>query len=280
MNNTLKICHKIILLSLLFFISSCIDKLEKEIDYNTIYAGDKLIVHGFVSPENGVELLLKKTLRPNDVNGDDRVLSDDLDVSIQTESAASISLQAVGDYQYTNNDAQIEAEGNYTFQAQSAQWGTVSSSSINLPTKTLIDSLKILVESSNSGYFATLLVYFQNIDAENAFYIKVFPYKDGIQKEILEDEKFNPYSLIYDLPKGVNMKEYALGRTYTFDSLRVELYSLSNDLKRFLISEVDYDESKADPFYPQPYSVYSNIENGYGIFGAYTYDTQMIEKPQ
>ena len=45
----------------------------KEIDYRTIYDGDQLMVQGYISPQDGVWAIVKKTLPPNRVDDDDRV---------------------------------------------------------------------------------------------------------------------------------------------------------------------------------------------------------------
>lgn len=57
------------------------------------------------------------------------------------------------------------------------------------------------------------------------------------------------------------------------DSLLVILYSLSDDLYKFLISYKSYDNTRGAIIYDQPSLIYSNIRNGYGVFGSYSVDT-------
>jgi hypothetical protein len=41
---------------------------------------------------------------------------------------------------------------------------------------------------------------------------------------------------------------------------------------------MNYDTSKEDPFFPQPYPVYTNMKGGYGIFATHSYDTMVAKK--
>lgn len=58
----------------------------------------------------------------------------------------------------------------------------------------------------------------------------------------------------------------------------VGLRSVSEDYYKYSISLSKYQQTQGDPF-AQPVQVYSNIEKGYGIFGAYSVysDTLLIE---
>lgn len=74
------------------------------------------------------------------------------------------------------------------------------------------------------------------------------------------------------------------GKTYmhpeSIDSVIVVvgLHALSEDYFKYKLSLEKYNETAGDPF-AQPVQVYSNIENGFGIFGAYSIyrDTVLIE---
>jgi hypothetical protein len=49
----------------------------------------------------------------------------------------------------------------------------------------------------------------------------------------------------------------------------VSLMSLSEDYFKYKLSLEKYQETAGDPF-AQPVQVYSNVENGFGIFGGYS----------
>jgi len=47
------------------------------------------------------------------------------------------------------------------------------------------------------------------------------------------------------------------------------LSSVSEDYYKYNVTLAKYEQTQGDPF-AQPVQVYSNIENGFGIFGGYS----------
>lgn len=264
--------NTILLLFTVVFLSSC--DLSKEIDYKTFYDGDKIIVHGFISPQNGAKVFIKKSVAPNNVQADNKVEN-----AIVTlfENETAIRLKKIDDYCYVSEpDFLMKPNKQYSIQVEAENFEKVYSTKQNSFACVPIDTMKLLVEEGT--YYKNLVVWFNNYNQlDKAFYLKVYRYPDDENDNVSAgSELFNPYGLVDNVVTGKNSIEYKLGYE-KFDSLRVELYTLSPDLKIFLKSFQDYDASKEDPFFEQTYPIYSNIKNGYGIFSVYNYDFKTIK---
>jgi hypothetical protein len=261
-------------LLIIFLISYC--EFTKEIDYNTIYKNDKIVIHGFISTMDGIELVIKKTVSPDNVTADDKL--SEIKIDLYEDGKKIQSLIAINDYLYSTPIKFVPKLGSYyNIEAVSQGLPKVISlpQPIFLPVK--IDSLYLVVD--NLTYYTNLIASFTSQQLEASYYLKVQYFHDGeIDTSRVESEIFNPYSLVDNTNKGLNIIEKQVGHISGFDSLRVELYTLSPDLTKFLQSFKKYESSKEDPFFEQTYPVFTNIENGYGIFASYSYTTRIIQK--
>lgn len=263
----------VFILLMLLIAQAC--ELSKEIDYDTYYDGDRIIVHGFISPQNGVQVLIKKSVAPNNVVADDKIQN--AIVTLYEDKIAVEQLRKIDDYHYsTEIDFTPDLSKSYLIKINAENFDETSSNQQPVFAPVPIDSLKLIVEENT--YYENLVVWFTNNNQfEDAFYLKVYYYLDGVIDSSMHKEVFNPYGLIKNLVIGRNSVEQQIFDEY--DSLRVELYALSPDLTTFLKSIQNYDSSKEDPFFEQTYPVFSNIENGYGIFASYSISSKTIIKP-
>lgn len=260
----------------LFLFTSC--EMVKEIDYDTVYEGDKIVVHGFISPQDGVQIIVKKTVPPNKVNADDRL--EHAIIDLYEDGINVESLIVVNDYLYTTHSKFLPKVGSLYYisvEASGMPKAVSAPQTIIFPSE--IDSLYIKVEELTR--FGNLIVsFYDNQLYEQAYYIKPFYFIEGTinSTRSVGSEIFNPYGLIDKTVFGVNSIEYPVGHISNFDSIRVELYTLSSDLKKYLKSIQYYESSKEDPFFEQTYPVFSNISGGYGIFASYSYTYRIIVK--
>jgi hypothetical protein len=267
--------YKIFIWLILLISSSC--ELSKEIDYDTYYDGDKLIVHGFISPQNGVQVLIKKSVAPNNVLADDKVQN--ATVTLYEDKIAIEQLRKIDNYHYsTEIYFTPDLSKRYSIKVNAENFDEVSSNQQPLFMPVSIDSIKIIVEDNT--YYENLIFWFTNNNQfESAYYLKVYYYLDGIiDSSSIGFELFNPYGLLDNIVEGSNSFELQLYEEEDFDSLKVELYTLSPDLSTLLLSFQNYDFSKEDPFFEQTHPVFSNIENGYGIFASYSVYSKTIRK--
>lgn len=269
----MKTTYKIFILLLVLITSSC--ELSKEIDYNTFYEGDRIIVHGFISLQNGVQVLIKKSVAPNNVLSDDKVQN--TIVTLYEDEIAIQQLRKIDDYQYgTELDFAPDFGKTYSIKINTENFNETSSNPQPVFMPVSIDSLKIIVEDNTN--YENLVVWFTNSNQFGwSYYLKVYYYLNGIiDSSYTGAEIFNPYGLLENIVVGKNSVEHQLYNE--FDSLKVELYTLSPDLTTFLESLQNYDSSKEDPFFEQTYPVFSNIIDGYGIFASYSYTTRIVHK--
>jgi hypothetical protein len=262
-------------LFIVFLLSSC--ELSKEIDYETIYEGDKIVIHGFINTLDGVNLIVKKTVSPDNVTANDKL--NEINIVLYEDCKKVQSLIAINEYLYSTPTKFVPKLGSYYY-IEAVSQGLPKVFSLPQPifSPVEIDSLYLVID--NLTYYANLIVSFNNNPKLGAsYYLKVQYFHDGvIDSSRVGSEIFNPFGLIDNTVNGLNTIEEQVGRISEFDSLRVELYTLSPDLTKFLQSFKKYDSSVEDPFFEQTYPVFTNIENGYGIFASYSYTTRIIQK--
>ena len=66
------------------------------------------------------------------------------------------------------------------------------------------------------------------------------------------------------------------GRFYYSPKVMVELQAITRDLYRYFKSMELYRISSSDEF-AEPVKIHSNVKNGWGIFGALSYDRHLLE---
>jgi len=164
----------------------------------------------------------------------------------------------------------------YSVKVESNNFEPVTSSLQLIPDAVSIDSVTYeLFEWDYLAYKYHIDVYFTDSGAQNNYYRYIHQeyYGQNTGSEIdsqlpsvvyiFSDESSNGESvhIRFDVKRSENK--------VALDSIQINLLSFSKDL--FLLSEslANYDGSIQDSFKDFPSPVYSNIENGYGIFGAY-----------
>ena len=267
MKSTKKILFNIISFSLLF--NSC--EIVKEIDYPIEYV-EALIVHGFVSRQDGVSVVVKKTLAPNDVAGDDRVFNAVVSLYEDENKIAVLNTVSDNEYLYVSDRSFVpEYNKNYSIRVSAEGFDESSSSKQLLDYETPIDSFKIVINPDMARYRHLVVYYTHSNPIKSAYYFKMSRYINGEKIFNPEWDFFSPFEVFENSVAGSNFIEKRIGVDYEiYDSIRLELFKLSPDLLRYLKSSKNYDTSREDPFYERPYPIYSNIENGFGIFGAYS----------
>lgn len=263
-----------ILIALIFF--SC-EEYTDEIDYKTIYNGDKIIVHGFISPQTGVQVIIKKSVPPNNLNASDTV--NNAVITLYQNGTKLCELNKKSSYLFTSDsNLTIDSNSNYYIKAKADNLETILSCSQPIFEPVKIDSMRLIIDT-NSYNSHIAVSFYDKKEFGETYYLKLLNYKNGVIDTSSYREIFNPFGIIENTTKGVNTICEQTDYHTEFDSIRVELYTLSPDLGLFLKSEQNYDDSKDDPFYEITYPVYSNITNGYGVFASYSIYSEIIKKP-
>ena len=97
----------------------------------------------------------------------------------------------------------------------------------------------------------------------------------GNKYNIFSDEKINGKD--YELSFSINFKGANFDPAYfEFVCLNIQLQSISKEYYSYLISYSNHTMTDGD-FFSEPVLVYSNVENGLGIFGAFNASTNKFK---
>ena len=192
-------------------------------------------------------------------------------------------------------------EGNeYTLIVDSEKYGVAKSTQI-VPEKPIIKDIfldkNIIIGQYGNKYNKFSFIIDDNKEIEN-FYIINFtgvfetpsPYGNRIYGEtddpiikwvefnneysyMLSDNNFNGFKrkVSFDLSDNY----YGEDEINSYKVI-VKVYSITKDQYNFSLSKEQAEESEYNPF-AEPVAVTGNIENGYGLFSIYTYDTWIVE---
>lgn len=270
--NTLKIAIAVLTITL----PSC--EIEKKIPYDFPYGGDRIIVHGYISPQEGAHVLVKKSI-PLGKTTETGLVSNAI-VTLFEDNNAVETLDKVSSSEYRTRPEFVPVIGkNYSIRVDVDGFEPLSSSLQPLVESTAIDSVSVYVDNSLYSNSTILEVWFTNNQPSQwGYQIKYSFFKDG---EIIRnvssptmgytDDTLSVFSNNYifvDAPlEGENYHAYNLFRVY-YDSVIVSLHTLSPDLTSFLTSRNEQTYENMEMFNERPLQVLSNIENGFGVFGS------------
>lgn len=249
----------------LSFLYSCDEILvTKEIDYSTIYGGDKVVVHGFITIDS-TKVQIKKSLPPNAVKADDKLKIVNAHIK-EEETGKTTRLTRKSAYLFVLDTAELKPKmGNhYTLFVKADDLPEIKSSPQEIFEPIAIDKVKLVSRKGKHDF----LVYFNNSNnPEKSVYASLYfvGKPDPVRWDLFDYgglvDKLNPGKNFVTLPITEILKKGTI--------VYVDLHTLSNDWKKFLKSVSFYEASKQDYFYEQVYPIYSNIENGYGIFASF-----------
>lgn len=245
---------------------SC-DNLTKQLGDIDIYQGDKIIVHGYISPSEGVEVLAKRTLAPNNENGNDVLQNPQ--ITLYEDGREIGHLQAIDQYNFVaSDDVEIKIGHSYSIRVSADNVDEAfASQTIGAPTP--IDSIFGYWDESNRNlHYYNLKTYFsipENYKGNYALKINNF-----IDEDYLEE--FGQRFYISDEMRHLGSGNSCMTKTFQFesDSIDIELYTLSPELSEFIITYIDSYFALDEEFVEIPYPVVGNVEGGYGVFGAYS----------
>lgn len=261
----------IIVLFLVTAFSCNVSEIETEIEIP--YQGDFLVVHGFISQDDGVYLTLQKTKPHKCRNCSDGVSN--AVVSLYEDGVYLLDLQTGDGYFYFSPDWFIPVLGKkYHIKAEADKIQTAVSSSVSLMQVVPIDTA--YVEVTENPYRMKICFSFFDISNErNHYIVKVFSGNEhGFKwnKHFLYNKAIGDEVAIYGKIEG----ETIHFRDNDDATVWFVLYHLSPQLVQFIYSREENFYSEDDPFAEYPVPVYNNISNGYGFFGSYEKDIYVI----
>lgn len=90
-----------------------------------------------------------------------------------------------------------------------------------------------------------------------------------LNSEFSEPDKYINDNLFNGKNNSLHLKIYFYGSNFTSLNLRLALVSISEEYYKYFTTKSLQDNTNGDPF-AQPVQVFSNIENGLGIFAGYS----------
>ncbi|MBN1926707.1 MAG: DUF4249 family protein [Prolixibacteraceae bacterium] len=250
--------------------------LESEIDYETFYGGDKIVVHGFISVDSGAHIIVKKTIPPDKPNESDYIdnpsvwLYEKNEPLVQlTNSGASKFISPVG--------LKLSEIKSYSIHVDCEGYESVHSVPQQLVNKLFIDTVYISSTDTQHRRYCLTLKFDDIFPEENYFMYKTHTYYKGIDGyhstefispfSVKKDSDYNSKKLAFEVEIRNHIPEE---EDFTgFDSIQIELVTVSKDYYTYAMSAVYYDGSKNSEFTEYVYPIFSNIENGVGFFVSY-----------
>lgn len=249
-------------------------EIENDIDYETIYAGNQLILNGYISEADGVLATIKKTVPPNTPMADNKI--DDATLLLIEDGAVVDTLTTQDNIAYTlkNDNRRIAPAHRYAIKAVSASLGTAQSAEVALPQP--VDIVSTELDSSSFAF----VIAFDNPSTDYAYNLKVWTYKDGNEDVGLFGRKLS-WTFTSDMPQGhCTMKTTGLSREMKYnkcDSINIRLIVLSPEFKEYFKSYSDYIDTRNEVYYDMPYPVGSNVSGGLGFVGSYAVSNVIVK---
>lgn len=246
-------------------------------NYNYYYEGDKLVVHGFISTQDGIHVWINKTRSPLDTTQipiDIQIKS----VYLLVDDIPLVELERIDNNYFSyNTDIVIFENTKYSIKVNVNGYDEIYSSNQIVPKTPLIDSIKYVKNNQLDDYID---FWFTDSDTFQNFFSYNYSLFYSGEEYIPKNQDINNAPLLSDISFSGSQKHNRIdGNFYSInglpDSIHVNLYSLSEDYYNFLISLRQNAININDIFY-RPIPIKSNMSNGYGVFGANSYSTNTI----
>ncbi len=244
----------LIILSLILTISC---ELEKEIDSIFVYGGDKIVVKGFISKEDGVHINLKKTVNPTNSNTND--ILGNTTVKLFKNNTFYSEIPRLDDYHFALNDL-VDMQYNDSFYIEVNAEGLEK---VNSTPQIIFPKTSISNISFDTLQDKVQIQFYKNLKDEK-FILQQKYYSDSKIIGFNERKIFNENTGLEHIVSNFNNRGS--------DSIQIKLIKLSPDYFRFIESLEYYDYTFDNSFFETVTPVYSNIQSGYGIFGSYAFD--------
>lgn len=246
-------------------------------NYNYDYEGDKLVVHGFISTQDGIHVWVNKTRSPLDTSH----TTFDIPVKnvyLLVDDLPLVELERIDNNYFSyNGDIQQFENIKFSIIVNANCYDEITSSNQIIPNIPLIDSIKYVKNNQADDY---LDFWFTDSDAFQNFFSYNYSLFFSGEEYIPKNQDINNAPLLSDISFSGSQKHIRIdGNFYSInglpDSIHINLYSLSEDYYNFLVSLRQNALNINDIFY-RPIPIKSNMSNGYGVFGAYSYSTNTI----
>lgn len=280
---------------------------EKEVDIPIEYTEPKLVVNGLFNTDSlwEVEVSISQYI----YESGSIPLIDDASVTITNSAGSSFSLINQGSGLYTSLTEKPATGEVYTLNVSHSDYDNVSSSN-QVPADIIIQSMDWQQQVVVGGdVYKKINITFQDgpeedyymirlaasywdleynpltgqLDSALSFYPMYFfsqspAVENGSANDLqpsitFKDELFNGNQYTIDLLVD---EYYFNGEKETVESIQISVSKISEEFYWYETSYQAYIASRNDKFFTQPVQVYTNIENGLGIFAGYSTKSDTI----
>lgn len=241
---------------------------------------EKIVVHGFISIPGGVNINVQKSSAFNRHRNTQVEISE---ILLYRNNNPWLNLLPLDSCTYVSSEnVSYSHVDSYKLYLKTADGVEIISEAQNIPPMPRFDTVRFT--PNVYGYLNEIYYEFTDVDENTQYYyIKVIQYIDSVEFDN-KPPLFSSEQILHDTNKPIEKFSGRIKIPYydvKVNKIEVRLYALSESIVKFLISlsENAYlqDEAYAENIYP----LYSNITNGFGVFGAYAYSSKYFKvKPR
>lgn len=262
---------------IIFLLTAC--DITKTIDYDIDYSPDKITITGFIGSGNRAEVYIS-TSHPPLSQVPDSVF--DAEVSLYEDGEYVGNLTGKGPLFVT--EAFTPKPGNsYTVKASMDGYPDAFSEPEIIPFPVQLDTVKYILNSDREIYLST---YFTDPPGKNYYALKyILSYNDTLFNKTLsqtplmntavfDDKLFENSEFRHERKLSLSAGRYN-NKSIFFNTIYIVQYSITESGYKYYKSLSEADYTNGDMF-TIPSVIHSNINDGYGIFAAYSTDTIKI----
>ena len=277
--------HKLqIGLSLILLLLSC--EKSKDVFLPIPYAGDKFVIQGFVSQQEGIWAYISVTTDPNNKYDDSKVGNIKVTILANDKVVGQLIKRDSGYYAV---DSTFDVKTGTQYQLVVEGMGLEKTITPKVEPIPYVEMKKVELLKIDS-FTGILSLNFNDRPGKNAYDVNISKYKNGIRLVDVQlfDKYFNNITFFDDKSFEAKNKSYAEeiflykqdnGKSIKIfaDELEIKLFSISPALQQFLESVYKDEETRSDPAY-DPLPIYNNVtQGGFGIFAAYSASVKKIK---
>lgn len=255
----------------------------KEIDFPSKFDGGKIVIHGYISPNDGVLIQVSKSVPVLETSSSDQIPG--AQVFIYGDGIELARLVEIDSGLYSLPDKEILEQGiAYNIKVKTSLYGEAVTGPQYILPEIQIDTLEYLKDTITWHGEKLLYTFKDSAGVANfySFHFEAF-YHDSLilsynPFKILEFASFNDINF----PGKNTQEEYSFHSNFyhfQYDTVKIvgRLYNISPEFNTFIESLDEYDYTKESPFFDYTFPVFSNILNGYGFFGSYSFSEKKID---
>jgi hypothetical protein len=271
------------LFSLIVFLSAC--EFTQITTFDMPYEGKKAVLIGFVGTDRRAEVFIDATVpvlnnKPDSLgNSEVRLFEDKIFKTHLTKTTDDL-------YIAPENFAAQTGKA-YHIEVKIPNLPPLSTEADLIPIAVKIDSLSFkFTDTSRSD--GTVRLQFTDPFGKNYYAYRIERFKDDtlLDMPLGRSFRFLHFSEVFDdlnfegrphvLNDKISLSTSLNQKPVKANKLRVTLYSISTATYRFFKSIDEQDFARGD-YYSEPSKVFSNVKDGYGVFGAYNFNQKDIE---